>query len=319
VVPPRRRVTTADVARAAGVSRATVSYVLNNTPNRSISDATRTLVHDAARELRHVPHGPARTLRLGHSNTVLALIPQFRLGYIFEHALDELTKSLAERGYELLVHTRTDSERSINELWGQIAPAVVVAIGRLSSTELAEIEQDFPVVSIAKLVPDTDIGSKQAEYLIGRGHRHLAYALPEDPFLMQFAAGRLDGFRAVCHRHGLAEPAVESIDFTLESVHSVVRRWRALPEPPTAVGVHNDELALVLMAGLASLGLRAGEDLAVLGVDNIPMAGIGLTTVAISPQLTAQSAIAAVLAELGEPAPKADSSGLLDVIVRNSA
>lgn len=317
--PPRRRVTTADVARAAGVSRATVSYVLNNAPNKSISEATRRLVTDTALRLRHVPNGPARTLRLGHSKTVLALIPQFRLGYIFEHALDELTEALDQRGYNLLVHTRNDAHRGIDQLWGQIAPAVVVVIGHMSSAELAGIEQDFPLVSIAKLVPDADIGRMQAQYLIDRGHRRLAYALPEDPFLMHFAVGRMEGFASVCRQNGLPEPTVESIDFTAESVHSVVQHWAALPDPPTAVGVHNDELALVLMAGLGSLGLRAGRDLAIIGVDNIPMADIGLTTVAISPQLTAASAVAAVLAQLGEASEPAEASGLLNIVVRDSA
>lgn len=315
----RPRVTTADVARAAGVSRATVSYVLNNTPNRSISAATRELVTDTARRLRHVPNGPARTLRLGHSNTVLALIPQFRLGYIFEHALDELTRALDERGYNLLVHTRTDAHHDIDQLWGQISPAVVVVIGHLAASELADIERGFPVVSIAKLVPDFSIGQKQATYLIDRGHRHLAYALPEDPFLLQFAVGRMKGFASVCRERGVPEPVIESIDFTAESVNAVVRHWRALAEPPTAVGVHNDELALVLMAGLGSLGLRVGHDLAIIGVDNIPMSEIGLTTVAISPRLTAASAVAAVLAQLGDETAEADDSGLLDVVVRNSA
>ena len=61
----RKRATSADVAREAGVSRATVSYVLNNVPKRKISDETRTLVLETAARLGHVPYAPARSLRLG--------------------------------------------------------------------------------------------------------------------------------------------------------------------------------------------------------------------------------------------------------------
>src|SRR5690242_14164125 len=68
---PRPVPTSADVARLAGVSRATVSYVLNNTSAVRISEPTRRRVQEAAKELGYVPHAAARTLRAGHSRMVL--------------------------------------------------------------------------------------------------------------------------------------------------------------------------------------------------------------------------------------------------------
>ena len=67
--------TSSDVARVAGVSRATVSYVLNNTGAVRISDPTRRRVHQAARDLGYVPHAAARSLRAGHSRMVLMPAP----------------------------------------------------------------------------------------------------------------------------------------------------------------------------------------------------------------------------------------------------
>ena len=72
--------TSADVARLAGVSRATVSYVLNNTSAVRISEPTRRRVHEAAKELGYVPHAAARSLRAGHSRMVLMPAPTVAVG-----------------------------------------------------------------------------------------------------------------------------------------------------------------------------------------------------------------------------------------------
>jgi DNA-binding LacI/PurR family transcriptional regulator len=72
---PAKRVTSADVARAAGVSRTTVSFVLNGRPGWSIPDETRNRVLDAARELRYRPRAAARALAAGRSDIVLLSCP----------------------------------------------------------------------------------------------------------------------------------------------------------------------------------------------------------------------------------------------------
>src|SRR5699024_8468011 len=75
-----RRVTSADVARLAGVSRATVSYVLNDTPGHRITADTRARVADAAARLGYAPSAAARTLRSGRSEVVLCLLPDWPIG-----------------------------------------------------------------------------------------------------------------------------------------------------------------------------------------------------------------------------------------------
>src|SRR5436190_13261346 len=74
------RVTSADVARLAGVSRATVSFVLNNTEPGRVSEATREKVRAAADELGYVGHAPARSLRAGHSNLVIIPAAEAAIG-----------------------------------------------------------------------------------------------------------------------------------------------------------------------------------------------------------------------------------------------
>ncbi|MGW1288141.1 LacI family DNA-binding transcriptional regulator, partial [Streptomyces sp. NPDC002586] len=81
--------TSADVARLAGVSRATVSYVLNNTSAVRISEPTRRRVHEAARELGYVPHAAARSLRAGHSRMVLMPAPAIPVGSLYSGFIND--------------------------------------------------------------------------------------------------------------------------------------------------------------------------------------------------------------------------------------
>src|SRR5262245_43354550 len=79
-VGSNRRVTSADVARSAQVSRATVSYVLNNTPHQKIPEATRVRVLEAANRLGYLPSAAARALASGRTNVVLCLLPDIPTG-----------------------------------------------------------------------------------------------------------------------------------------------------------------------------------------------------------------------------------------------
>ncbi|BCJ63632.1 LacI family DNA-binding transcriptional regulator [Polymorphospora rubra] len=316
----RRRVTSADVARAAGVSRATVSYVLNDVPHRNISQATRELVRSTAKRLGHMPYAPARALRSGRTNIVLALVPGFGIGFLFDKALDALNTALAARGYALLVHHHAEALRSMADLWGLVSPALVVATGGLTAEQRAAVEySEARLVDVDGIVSFPRIGRMQAEYLLSKGHRRLGFAMPGDPHLQVFGASRLSGVRAACAEAGLPEPVVEVVDFDRADVRVAVASWRDRPDPVTAVCAHNDDVALVLMAGLETMGLRAGVDLDVVGVDNVPMAAIGVTTVAIDIDALAGVVVASVLAELDDQPPPARDGEFLHLVVRRSA
>src|SRR3954447_11730402 len=87
----RRRVTATDVAREAGVSQATVSYVLNDTPGQTIPEQTRQRVRAAMDRLAYTPHAAARALRRGHSDTVLFVLPDWPLGASLVAVIEGLT------------------------------------------------------------------------------------------------------------------------------------------------------------------------------------------------------------------------------------
>src|SRR3712207_1246937 len=100
----KRLPTSSDVAKRAGVSRATVSYVLNNVPDSRIGEETRARVHAAAKELGYTPHAMARSLRVGHSNLVLIPLASIPSGPLLEAYYDTLTTRLRELGYTVIFH-----------------------------------------------------------------------------------------------------------------------------------------------------------------------------------------------------------------------
>lgn len=319
---PRRpkRVTHADIARACGVSRATVSYVLNDVPGRMISEATRALVLRTARELGHVPYAPARMLRLGRSDVVLALVRDFSPGYISNTLLRKLDVALAERGFVLLIHRYDESLRSVQELWQLVSPSLVVVMGGLTISEQEELEVVAGrVLRVHGTLPNVRIGRMQADHLTAKGHRVLGYVLPSEPSLQLIAQERLRGIQEECAALGIPEPVVCTVDpADLESVSAALDVFLAA-DGLTAVATHNDEIGLLLVSALQARGLEAGRDLAVIGVDNIPQARLDLSTVGIDVDAWGDGMVASALAMLDDREPGPAPLELLRVFERRTA
>ncbi|SCL28924.1 DNA-binding transcriptional regulator, LacI/PurR family [Micromonospora pallida] len=318
---PGRRVTSADVARASGVSRATVSYVLNNVANKSVSESTRQLVLATAQRLGHIPYAPARSLRLGRSDIVLALVRDLTYGYIHDRVLEVLDVALARRGFVLLIHRYSEQVRPLSELWPMVAPALVVSMGGLSVPEMSSIQDSrAKLVGVQGLFPHERAGEMQVEYLHSRGHRRIGYAFPANPSVELIAAERLAGARRACARLGIPEPVLQEVDLNDgDTVFAALDAWAAAPEAITGVCAHNDDIALMLSSGLTARGLRAGTDLAVIGVDNIPLARIGITTVEINADAFADQIVQSVLDTLDDRVAEPKQRELLRLIVRDSA
>lgn len=325
-----RRVTSADVAREAGLSRATVSYVLNDTPHQKIPAATRERVLAAAARLGYSPSAAARALRKGRSDVVLCLLPDWPIGPSVGALLSHLSTGLAEAGLTLLAHPR--SPREIGEIWKTVSPAAVLAWEELDADEAASMRAAGVDVSVALigtvrrrraefLVPQQRIGQVQAEHLAATGHRLLGYAAPGDERVAGFARSRLEGVRTGCAQFGLDEPSVLDVPLDPAEAAGAVRRWREAGV--TAVCAYNDEVALAVLAGMRALGLSAPGDLAVVGVDDIPAAALAdppLTTVHTDLEVMGRYIARLIVARLaGEPAPRRPGSDTTHLVVRGSA
>jgi DNA-binding LacI/PurR family transcriptional regulator len=288
------KVTSADVARASGVSRTTVSYVLNSTPGTSVSDSTRRRVLDAARRLGYAPSAAARTLRRGRSDLVLCVLPDWPVGPAVEAMIDRLADELAGRGMSVLVH-HVRGERPLTELLRAVTPHTVVGLAPFDPADVRAMRQagigvvgTFDDVGPAPATapdaaaddPQRRIGLVQAERLAARGSRRLGYATTPDPRVAAFAEGRLAGVREACAALGLEPPVVVEVELVEGSGAEAVRAWRSAGVD--GVAAYNDEVALAVLAGARASGVPVPQALAVVGVDDIPVAALAsppLTTV----------------------------------------
>jgi len=282
---PVKRITSTDVARAAGVSQTTVSFVLNNHPGQSISEETKRRVLAAARDLDYRPHASARTLAAGRSDIVLLSVPDLPIGAGISHYVEELATGLAGHGLTLVTHLAGAHGRPLPDVCASVGASVVVgfasfppdtvqALYRAGATLVLPTEGD----DAAAMRP---IGRLQAEHLIERGHRRIGYALPRHPGLLPMAHERLRGATTACADAGLDPPVVASLDLDIDDATQAVGRWR--DHAITGVCAFNDETAIAVLAGMRGHGLTAPADLAVVGVDDIPTASLAappLTTLA---------------------------------------
>ncbi|WP_456825821.1 LacI family DNA-binding transcriptional regulator [Cellulomonas sp. P5_E12] len=324
------RLTSADVARESGVSRTTVSYVLNGKDGVTIPEATRQRVRDAAERLGYTPSAAARALRSGKSDLVLCVLPDWTIGPVIDTLLDHLTSELADRGLAVLVH-HARGPRPLSELWHAVTPRAVLGLGpfaeaderamRLAGIKVVGSALDVDSHPGTFSAPQTEIGRLQVEHLADRGHRVLAYASPSDARLTAFAERRLAGVTLECERRGLPAPRVHEVDLDTASAASAVRSWRAGESPATAVAAYNDEVALAVLSGLRAEGLRVPADVAVIGVDDIPAARLAapaLSTVWQALDAQAGYLAAAVIAALDELEPPPHPGDVFHVIARDS-
>ncbi|WP_250037417.1 LacI family DNA-binding transcriptional regulator [Paractinoplanes maris] len=325
-----KRVTSADVARLAGVSRATVSYVLNDTPRQTISAGTRDRVREAAAQLGYSPSAAARTLRTGRSDVVLCLLPDWPIGTEVGSNLGHLSAALAHHGLTLVVHPGNRADRPIADLWKAITPAAVIAYSGFSDAEIAAMRSAGVALVVALsgrhrghelAVPQELVGRRQAEHLAQAGHTRLGYAYPDDPRVRFFAEPRLAGVRAACAARRLPTPVGLTVPLDPPAAADAVRRWQATGV--TAVCAYNDEVALAVLAGLRQLGSSAPADLAVIGVDDIPAARLAdppLTTVTTDQSVVGAHLAATVVAAMnGRAAPTLPAADIVRIVPRQSA
>jgi DNA-binding LacI/PurR family transcriptional regulator len=324
------------VAQRSGVSRTTVSYVLNETPNQSIPEETRRRVLEAAEQLGYSPYAPARALRSGRSDVILFLIPEWPIGPAIARLVEDLTLALAAHRLTLVVHAHPRSARSVRELWNTITPAAVINHQALNDEEVrAARRAHIPVVTPLLHAEGAEsesgtfagfqrwIGRMQAEHLVAAGHHHLGYAQPDDDRLSAFAGPRLEGVRQVCARLGLDEPVTQTVPLDGTSAATAIGHWRMARHQVTAICAYNDEVALAVLAGMRARRLSAPDDIAVIGVDDIPAAALtspALTTIATGMSTLGRHLATAVVNTLeGNPAPPAPGPGIIRLIRRDSA
>jgi DNA-binding LacI/PurR family transcriptional regulator len=329
------RVTSTDVARRAGVSRATVSYVLNDAPDQSISEETRDAVRRAARELGYRPNSNARSLRSGRSDIVLFPLQDFEMRTALGDIIDRCAAALLPHRLTLVTDfTSYEAVEQRIDAWLRLRPAAVVDLilpaGDPTRAEL--LRAGVGVVAIAGSKPAAGrtplddiidrVRETQVSYLLEAGHRRIVFAMPRRAREVQFGAGKRAPVRRAASKAG-ATLAIEDVELDKESLRQAVRRWRSAKPRPQAICAYNDEFAVGLLSACAEEGVRVPKDLAVIGVDDIPLASVispSLTTIGYPRDEIARSVADAITSLIESDASETTFPlPALDVVVRESA
>ena len=270
-----------DVAREAGVSAITVSRALN-TPDKLAPQTLRT-VRSAIDRLRYVPNLTAGSLASNRSRTIAVIVPTLGSS-IFSDTIDGLAQTLSPVGYQLLVgqtNYRFEEERAVVQafLGRRVDGLVLTGVSHARGVRTSVLRAGKPVVEtwdlsdrpIHMLVGFSNhaAGHAAASYLLGKGHRRLAYIGGSD----DRSQARLHGFRQAAREAGA--PDVASALVPLPS--SPTDASQALVElmssaAPRAIFCSNDMLAAGALFECARRRIRVPEDLAIMGFADLPIA-----------------------------------------------
>jgi DNA-binding LacI/PurR family transcriptional regulator len=269
------RVTLNDVAAASGVSRATVSFVLNDDPNQTISPGTRERVRQVARELGYVPHGIARALREGSSRIVVLDIDWGLEGNYSRSYIRGLDDELAAHDHVLLVRHGHSAPHSTQQVLDTITPRAVL---RFAEAYLSGHEPD---------AEDWKNGfaghaALQIRYLAERGHTDIAMALPDSD--SPLTEVRMRFVRETAGVLGLPTITPFVVPRPRAAGTTAVEAFRVARESVTAVAAFDDDVALRTLTALHDLGLTVPDDIAVIGFDDTEYGALitpALTTVHI--------------------------------------
>ena len=299
----KRAVTQQDVADAAGVSRGIVSYVINNGP-RDVAPETRQRVLAAIRDLGYQPNKNAQRLKLGseQAGSSLGIIAGGESFNVLERPYyDTILAGLFEEAHRLGQEVRffsffdalTDPVFFNNNIHAdEISGLVLVLPALFPATEdfqeiLDKIAERIPnVVCLEEPIRDwpTVVFDRAAAarlavgHLIALGHQRIAYLSIEDERLTGYRQSLLDHGLSYDPQLALATDEADVFESTYQSTVEII----GMHPRPTAIFAANDERAISAMAALHDRGLRVPEDVAIVSIDNIGIAGMirpGLTTV----------------------------------------
>jgi len=317
----KRRITRTEVAKRAGVSVATVSYVVNSGP-RPVAEATRKRVLRAIQVLGYRPSGVAQSLRLQRTRTIGLIVPDTANPF-FAALAKGVDDAVFAFGYSLLLcHSGYVVKRErahVELLLAREVDGVLYVQGAPDATALhrllqcgvptVAVDREIPDVAIDRVVVDNFEGSAQAtKYLIGLGHRRIGCIARHLP--LSNAAERIRGYRETLMGAGLPiNPAhlVSGGPGYEEGRRAMTELLRLQPRP-TAVLAYPDVVAIGAIRAAHDAGVRVPGDVSIVGFDDIPVSAFirpRLTTVAVGIWEMGQRAAAVLLSRV-----RGESDGL---------
>lgn len=333
---PRReragRVTILDVAAAAGVSKSTVSRVLDERLPRSESEAAQR-VRQVAAELGYFRDVSAASLRRGKTNTIGVIVPRLT-DTVMAMLYEALARACGERGLFAIVATTNDDptadRTAADTLLRQGVDGLILSTTRDDDDMARELTEKGVNYVLAlrtdgaslSAVGDDNLGGYLAtRHLIDLGHRRIG--IISGPIFASSSRGRLEGYhRAMAEAELPVDPAwVAPSSFDIESGGVAAQRLMAAANPPTAIFAVNDNTAIGALSCLAQLGLSVPGDISLVGYNDIPIVRrlpTPLTTVRVPFDQIAGAALDLLLAPTLPPAGRRVRKATPTLIPRKS-
>jgi LacI family transcriptional regulator len=271
-----------DVARAAGVSQTTVSFVVNDVADVNIPQETRDRVWAAVKELGWRPNAMARGLSLRRSHTIGLISDEIatspHAGKIIQGAQDAAwahikmllvintgsNQEIERAALDMMLERQVEGMIYATMYHHRVVPPLAVSQVPTVLLDCYADDQSFP-----SIVPDEVQGGRAAtEHLLQKGHRRIAFINNVDPIPATF--GRLDGYKQALASYGLPfdERLIRAGSSTAAEGYRCAMELMQLPERPTALFCFSDLLAMGAYDALRKLGLSIPDDVAVVGFDN---------------------------------------------------
>lgn len=284
--------TVKEVARLAGVAPITVSRVMNHADH--VTDETRRRVMAAVEQLGYVPNKVASSLRSRHTG-MIALVLTDVTNPFFTTVARGVEDAANAAGFNLILCNTDESEAKQDDylqvLLERRVDGILLVPARSNFEPVQMIQKmDIPVVVLDRRLPsknvdvvrcDSETGAYQlTRLLLQNGHRRIA-AL-SGPRLVSTAQDRVSGYLRALDEAGLDATAalIHYGEFNLESGYQMTLAALSDPQPPTAIFAVNNFIAIGALKALKDKGLRAPEDIAVVGFDDLP------SSIVVDPFLT---------------------------------
>lgn len=312
----RKRATIKDVAQRAGVSTATVSFVLNANPNESISEAVKKRVFEAARQLNYYASAAAASLarkRVGNVGLVFYKEDDAMTNHFYSFVVQGAVKEAIERDYNLLfsyVETTYKGHQDLPKIVREKNAEGVIFMRRLQPRMVKDIlTLGIPVVAVDTFPRMEGINTLQidnrrggaiaTEHLLQLGHQRLAMLAPRNP--VPSVEERLAGFRSSFDKYerkfskaNLLETEALTFEAGYEATHRALARHKDL----TGLICANDEMAAGALRAAREHGLQVPRDLSVVGFDDIVMSNYTdppLTTISVIKEHMGRRAMARLI------------------------
>ena len=322
-----KRPTQADVARLAGVSRATVSYVVNNQKGGRvpISEETRQRVLAAVAELDYVPDARAQALRSGNTKTIGLIIPDIHNPHFWEMA-DGVEQEANAAGYHILLSSIPPENKSAEDVFRNLShrridglvmvPSFIYHSDEAQKTLAALLKRRVPIVGmmseqgevsykIDRVISDyQEITVEVMSHLLSLQHRRIG-------FVFGIAVPDLGSDRLLAYQESLqsanlpVDPdLIVQCGPTIEDSYRATKQLLESPNRPTALLVINDFLAIGALRAIRDLNLNVPQDVSLFGYDDIPLAKYlvpRLSTASKDGEKMGREAIRLLLARLQDP------------------